>query len=136
MIAALSAALIGIGVASAPAQATVTNYRSTGTCTLAGTVWNLTDLYHRDSATGNVQSFGFAFSRKSGTGKISELQITWSGSSPSTLWYGIWPTGITSIGDTSFTATPSWQASQSVYYNITSPSSSGNQTTTCAVNVT
>ena len=135
-IAVFLTAVFGLVAGTAPAQATVTNGRAPTTCTLAGTVWNIADLYHRDSSSGSVQSFGFAISRKSGTGKLSQVILSSTGSSL-TAWEGQWGSPyITAIPDTLFNNTPSWGASQTVYFNLTSPSSSGNQSIQCSIFIT
>jgi hypothetical protein len=137
-IAAFLAALVALPVLTADAEAAVVDYRSTGTCSVVGTVWNMTSLYHRDSTTGSVKSYGFNVSRKSGTGTLRSVYVDWY--NHGILGEYLYPeTGSsnTNTGDQIYGwATPDWEASQQLIFKISSPSSGGTRTSTCLMTIT
>ncbi len=138
--AAVAAATAALAVVASPAYAYV-NLRSTGTCNVAGTIWNTTVLYHRDSTSGDVQTYGFNVSRKTGTGTLKEVRHQWTNGSGQDIRIGGWgPTDGTQTstgGDIpDLLATPTWQHDQTTRFRITSPRTSGDIIVTCSVNVT
>ena len=131
---------VGLGIASAtPSQAYV-NRRVTVLCNLAGTYWNISELYHRDDNTGSVQAYGFRVYHGVGPGRISRVTVEWHNNNTGQMVYvGGWNGGgttITDTGDTGLFLIPSWEAEQDVSFTISSPSSIGTQSQTCWIYTT
>ncbi len=136
-IAVALCAVVALGISSSPAYAYV-NLRSSSTCSVAGTIWNITDLYHRDSTTGSVQSYGFNVNRQSGTGTLKTVRIKWEdvpGHLQEVAAY-FYPYLTTDTGDQPFGSSVGWQSDQDIYFVLVSPSSAGDRTSTCLINVT